>query len=164
MKSFWGGWNDNMRRTDCKSAGGKAAGPGKPFAPGSMLVPYGHIMVPPTCPPELDLPADEFADSHGNSICRVALAPGSNLFRHDAIVAVSSKPDNHGLGAAPLAPGDLPPAMLRYTLPSRYCDSDKLVNFAWEKFGRVEHGWPRVQAISGWIHENIEYRYLSGRS
>jgi transglutaminase-like putative cysteine protease len=38
------------------------------------------------------------------------------------------------------------------------------VNFAWEKFGAVEHGWPRVQAISKWIHENIEYRYLSGRS
>jgi transglutaminase-like putative cysteine protease len=112
-----------------------------------------------------NLPADEFTDSHGNSICRVALAPGSNLFRHDAIVAVSSKPDNHGMGgAAPLAPGDLPPAVLRYTLPSRYCDSDKLVNFAWEKFGQVEHGWPRVQAISRWIHDNIEYRYLSGRS
>ena len=34
------------------------------------------------------------------------------------------------------APDDLPPDLLRYTLPSRYCDSDKLVNFAWEKFGR----------------------------
>jgi transglutaminase-like putative cysteine protease len=57
----------------------------------------------------------------------------------------------------------VPASVLRYTLPSRYCDSDKLVNFAWEKFGKVEHGWPRVQAISRWIHENIEYRYLSGR-
>jgi len=37
------------------------------------------------------------------------------------------------------------------------------VNFAWEKFGAVEHGWTRVQAISQWLHDNIEYRYLSGR-
>jgi len=28
----------------------------------------------------------------------------------------------------------------------------------------VEHGWPRVQAISQWLHDNIEYRYMSGRA
>ena len=112
-----------------------------------------------------DLHSDEFTDSHGNAYFRVPLELGSNYFRHDAIVAVSSKPDNYGLPiAVPEDPGSLPLALLRYTLPSRYCDSDKLVNFVWEKFGAVEHGWPRVQAISKWIHENIEYRYLSGRS
>ena len=112
-----------------------------------------------------NMPAEEFKDSHGNAVWRVSLAPGTNCFRHDAIVAISSRPDNHDLViAAPLAPFDLPPALLRYTLPSRYCDSDKLVNFAWEKFGKVEHGWPRVQAISQWVHDNIEYRYLSGRA
>jgi transglutaminase-like putative cysteine protease len=111
-----------------------------------------------------NLPAREFTDSHGNSVWRVTLAPGSNCFRHDAIVAVSSQPDNGDLPyAAPLAPGDLPPELLRYTLPSRYCDSDKLTNFAWQNFGQVEHGLPRVDAISRWLHENIEYRYMSGR-
>lgn len=110
------------------------------------------------------LPATAFTDSHGNAVWRVKLAPGTNCFRHDAIIVTSSQPDNHGLAAAPpLAPGDLPPSLLRYTLPSRYCDSDKLANFAWKKFGQVEHGWPRVQAISQWVHTNIEYRYLSGR-
>jgi len=112
-----------------------------------------------------DLPAADFVDSHGNRVCRVALRSGANYFRHDAIVAVSSRPDNHGLVAVtPQAPGDLPAPLLRYTLPSRYCDSDRLTDFAWEKFGQVEHGLPRVEAISRWIHENIEYRYLSGRS
>ena len=111
------------------------------------------------------LPAEEFTDSHGNSVARVRLAPGMNYFRHDAIVAVSSHPDNHGLPAAtPQGPAELPPAVLRYALPSRYCDSDKLGNFAWEKFGQIEHGLPRVTAISKWIHDNIEYRYLSGRA
>jgi len=112
-----------------------------------------------------DLPNDEFTDVHGNPFCRVALAMGSNFFRHDAIVAVSRNPDNHDYaGEEPVAPSGLPPDLLRYTLPSRYCDSDKLVNFAWEKFGSVRHGWPRVQAISRWVHDNIEYRYLSGRA
>jgi transglutaminase-like putative cysteine protease len=109
--------------------------------------------------------AEDFVDSHGNHVCRVALAPGTNCFRHDAIVAVPSQPDNHGLVAtSPQLPGDLPAALLRYTLPSRYCDSDKLTDFAWQQFGQIEHGMPRVQAISRWLHENIEYRYLSGRS
>jgi transglutaminase-like putative cysteine protease len=111
------------------------------------------------------LPAEAFKDSHGNPMWRVLLAPGTNCFRHDAIVAVSSRPDNYDLPRGlPQAPGQLPPDVLRYTLPSRYCDSDKLANFAWEKFGQVEHGLPRVNAISQWVHDNIEYRYLSGQA
>lgn len=111
-----------------------------------------------------NLPADEFVDSHGNHVCRVTLASGTNCVRHDALVAVSSQPDNHGIVAGPTeAPGELPVGLLRYTLPSRYCDSDKLTDFAWERFGHVEHGLPRVQAISQWIHNNIEYRHMSGR-
>ncbi|MDH3206123.1 MAG: transglutaminase family protein [Gemmatimonadota bacterium] len=111
-----------------------------------------------------DLPHKKFTDSHGNRVCQVRLSPGTNSLRHDAIVAVIAQPDNAGLvPSPPVAPDELPPEILRYTLPSRYCDSDKLANFAWEKFGTVEHGWPRVQAISQWVHDNIEYRYLSGR-
>jgi transglutaminase-like putative cysteine protease len=111
------------------------------------------------------LPAESFNDSHGNRVWRVKLARGANYFRHDAIVATTSLPDNHHLPAAsPLAPSELPVGLLRYTLPSRYCDSDKLAKFAWDKFGTVEHGLPRVAAISLWLHENIEYRHLSGRA
>ena len=111
-----------------------------------------------------DLRSDTFADSHGNSVIRVALPPGRHEMRHDALVRTHAQPDNHDLmNTAPLSPGDLPPGVLRYTLPSRYCDSDKLGKFAWDHFGPIEHGWPRVQAISRWIHENIEYRYLSGQ-
>jgi transglutaminase-like putative cysteine protease len=112
-----------------------------------------------------NLPAEEFIDSHGNCVCRVTLAPGTNCFRHDAIVAASAQPDNYNLVASvPQAPGDLPAELLRYTLPSRYCDSDKLIDFAWREFGHIEHGMPRAQAISHWVHNNIEYRYLSGRT
>lgn len=110
-----------------------------------------------------NLPSSSFTDSHGNLVWRVNLAPGDNYIRHDAIVAITSQPDNAHLPASlPVPPHDLPPAVLRYTLPSRYCDSDKLTNFAWEKFGRIENGLPRVTAISQWLHDNIEYRYMSG--
>jgi len=112
------------------------------------------------------LPAEKFIDDHGNPVLRITLAPGENFFRHDAIIATTARPDNFGLptDARPLSPDELPSELLRYVLPSRYCDSDKLADFAWEKFGHIEHGLPRVEAISLWLHENIEYRYYSGRA
>jgi transglutaminase-like putative cysteine protease len=92
------------------------------------------------------------------------LMPGRNEIRHDALVAVSSLPDSREISGQLLPVGQLPYELLRYTLPSRYCDSDKLLNFAWNLFGQVPHGLPRVQAICDWVHNNIEYRYMSGRS
>jgi transglutaminase-like putative cysteine protease len=111
-----------------------------------------------------NLPSEQFLDSHGNNVYRVKLAPGSNFFRHDAIMTLSSLPDNHDLTVTtPDFPEYLPEDVLRYILPSRYCDSDKLIDFAWKNFGQIQHGWPRVQAISEWVHNNIEYRFMSGR-
>lgn len=110
------------------------------------------------------VPFDEFPDVHGNQVVRLSLSSGANVIAHDALVSVSSRSDNHELvGLEPVTPDKLPSELLRYTMPSRYCDSDKLTNFAWEHFGQIEHGWPRVQAISLWLHKNIEYRYMSGR-
>lgn len=111
-----------------------------------------------------DLPSEEFADGHGNILHRVALTPGRHEIRHDALVAVSSLPDRHDLvDASPVSPQLVPPALLRYTLPSRYCDSDRLTDFAWQQFGQFEQGLPRVLAICDWLHRNVEYRYGSGR-
>jgi transglutaminase-like putative cysteine protease len=112
----------------------------------------------------IGLPSYEFQDSHGNITYRSMLMPGRNEIRHDAIVAVSSLPDSRDVLCQILPVGQLPFETLRYTLPSRYCDSDKLMNFAWTQFGHIPHGLPRVQAICDWVHTNIEYRYLSGRA
>jgi len=108
-------------------------------------------------------PAYEFQDSHGNTTYRATLMPGRNEISHDALVAVSSMPDSREITGQILPVGQLPHEVLRYTLPSRYCDSDKLMNFAWELFGKTTQGLQRVQAICDWVHNNIEYRTLSGR-
>lgn len=108
-------------------------------------------------------PSCEFLDSHGNLTYRAMLMPGRNEIRHDALVAVSSMPDSREIVGPVLPVEQLPSELLRYTLPSRYCDSDKLMNFAWDHFGEIEHGLPRVEAISDWVHDNIEYRFGSGR-
>jgi len=112
----------------------------------------------------IGLPSYEFQDSHGNITYRSTLMPGRKEIRHDALVAVSSLPDSRAVQESMVPVGQLPSELLRYTLPSRYCDSDKLLNFAWNQFGQITHGLPRVQAICDWVHNNIEYRFLSGRS
>jgi len=109
-------------------------------------------------------PAYEFQDSHNNIVYRSTLMPGRNEIRHDALVAISSLPDSREVMGPILPVGQIPFEWLRYTLPSRYCDSDKLMNFAWNQFGQVPQGLPRVQAICDWVHNNIEYRTYSGRS
>jgi len=110
------------------------------------------------------LSPEEFEDVHGNIVHRTTLRPGLNEFHHDALVSVSSLPDTLDRSGEPLAVDELPAELLRYTLPSRYCDSDKLLDFAWRNFGHIPHGFTRVQAISDWVHHNIEYRHGSGRS
>ncbi len=112
----------------------------------------------------IGLPSYEFQDSHGNITYRSMLVPGRNEIRHDALVAVASLPDSREVLGQIQPVGQLPFELLRYTLPSRYCDSDKLMNFAWNQFGQITHGLPRVQAICDWVHHNIEYRFLSGRA
>ena len=110
-----------------------------------------------------NLPAEEFEDAHGNVVHRLILQPGRNDIRHDAIVAVPSFADNHDFGPGPaVSPAALPPGLLRYTLPSRYCDSDKLLAFAWETFGSLPPGRTQVEAVCDWVHANIEYRFGSG--
>ena len=108
-------------------------------------------------------PAYEFLDSHGNLTWRSVMMPGRNEIRHDALVAVSSLPDYCPESTPVPSVDQLPADVLRYTLPSRYCDSDKLRDFAWNHFGLVPHGIQRVKAICDWVHHNIEYRFGSGR-
>lgn len=104
----------------------------------------------------------EFEDEHGNIAYRMVLRPGQNVIRHDAIVRVPSVREDAFRAAGAVAPHELPPSVLRYTLPSRYADSDKIKDFAWSRFGQVQNGLERVQAICDWTHQNIEYRTLSG--
>jgi transglutaminase-like putative cysteine protease len=111
-----------------------------------------------------DLPSYDFEDAHGNLTDRAVLQAGENVIHHDALVEVSSLPDNFEPPGPPTPVYQLPPNVLRYTLPSRYCDSDKLLNFAWKHFGHIENGLDRVYAICNWVHHNVEYRFGAGRS
>ena len=90
-------------------------------------------------------------DSHGNSVIRTVLEPGLALVTYDAIVAVprnadlpESAWDDDGRKTS------LPLVILRYSLPSRYCESDKLGAFASQLFGDYPKGLATAQAICEW--------------
>jgi len=107
--------------------------------------------------------SETFTDAEGNLTYRVILGLGLNKIRHDALIDVTDQTDRcDNPGDAP-AVATLQPELLRYLLPSRYCDSDRLFAFAKEKFGNILDAGERVQAISDWVHNNIEYRFGSGR-
>ena len=104
-----------------------------------------------------------WADSHGNSVVRTLLGPGATEIRYDTIVLVPDSLDQP-VPHAGADTGDpfLPLDVLRYTLPSRYCESDKLGTMAASLFGHLRSGRDTAQAICNWTHHNIEYRYGSG--
>ena len=109
-----------------------------------------------------NLPSTEETDSHGNIVDRVVLRPGVNTIRHDALISVSSLPETVPDYEMAESVENIPGHYLRYTLPSRYCDSDKLMNFASERFSFLPPGGPTIRGIVDWLHKNIEYRYGSG--
>ncbi|RZL00012.1 MAG: transglutaminase family protein [Pedobacter sp.] len=51
----------------------------------------------------------------------------------------------------------MPASALSYLNPSRYCQSDKLYKFAYNKFGRIGNAFEKVMAIRDWIYNNVEY-------
>ena len=63
---------------------------------------------------------------------------------------------------APEVPaGRLPDHTLIYTLPSRYCLPDVLAGEAWTRFGGLEPGYKRVQAICDHVNGHLTFRYGS---
>ncbi len=104
----------------------------------------------------------EYADVHGNLVRRFELPVGRTTVRHDAFITMPAVPENPDPRDGALLAGEMSADLLRYTLPSRYCDSDRLMDFAFAEFGQVPQGLPRVVAICDWVHEHIEYRWGSG--
>jgi transglutaminase-like putative cysteine protease len=100
----------------------------------------------------------EFIDGHGNRAHRLTLQPGTSVVRYEGTAVVPSDGDPVRADARQIPPEELPNHLLRFTLPSRYAETDKLLAFAWETFSHVPRGWPRARAICDWVHDNVEYR------
>ena len=108
---------------------------------------------------EPSVPVDEYADLYGNPVKRLVMPVGDLSLRYDAVVSVPDEPDPDASAAPQLAVDDIPGELLHFTLPSRYCLSDRLMSMAWELFGDIPPSGARVQAICDWVHGNITFQY-----
>ena len=97
----------------------------------------------------------------GNRYRRLALPVGEVTIRYEAQIDLDPQISNPG-GIEQIAVAHLPLEMMNHLYPSRYCQSDKLMRYAWRKFGAMVGGHDRVTAICNWIYENVDY--LSGSS
>ena len=98
-----------------------------------------------------------FVDHFGNRCQRVTLLPGHSGLRYEAQAVVPREADIVNSQARLVPPEELPDHLLRYTLPSRYAETDVLLGFAWEKFAHVPAGWERARAICDWVHDEVKY-------
>lgn len=52
---------------------------------------------------------------------------------------------------------NLPPEVLVYLLPSRFCPADLFTELAEQQFGNQQKGYLRALAISDWVHDHMGY-------
>lgn len=96
-----------------------------------------------------------FDERNGNRFVRLD-APRCRLsVNYNAKVELISWPVPLHLNEALVT--DVPDDVLRYLMPSRYCESDLLSRVAQQMFGHLPHGLSRVRAIENWIHTSINY-------
>ncbi|MDN5571505.1 MAG: transglutaminase family protein [Propionibacteriaceae bacterium] len=105
-----------------------------------------------------DIEMTDYTDLYGNVGKRFILPAGESVYRYRAIVKVPDALDEADLDAPQTPIEELPDEALPFLLPSRYCQSDVLSRDAWTLFGDLEPGYRRVQAISDFVHERVQYR------
>jgi len=109
---------------------------------------------------------EEYLDSFGNHCGRINVPVGTDTVRisNDAVIRDSGELDEIDVEARQREPTELPFSTLQFLLPSRYCEVDsELLPFAWNRFGSTAPGWPRVQAIVGFVHEHLSFDYKTAR-
>jgi len=99
----------------------------------------------------------------GNRYMRVRALPGELKLKYAATVDLAHhRADPAELGEVPVY--RLPPEVIGYIYPSRYCQSDRLVRLAINEFGKLRQGYGRVQAIRDWVQSRVTFTPNSSNS
>ena len=109
------------------------------------------------------LPVTRYTDAFGNICTRLVAPAGPIEIATDALVADSGAPDVVEPAAREHEIGELPHDALVFLLASRYCETERLMNAAWSRFGTTPAGWPRVQAICDFVHSYVRFGYQHAR-
>ena len=106
---------------------------------------------------------EEYLDGFGNLCSRLAVPAGELHLHGTTLIEDSGEPDAAGENAEELPVVKLPTETLQFLLASRYCEVDLLSPVAYDLFGAVKPGWPRVMAICDWVHQKVEFGYHFAR-
>jgi transglutaminase-like putative cysteine protease len=91
-----------------------------------------------------------------NRLIRMRVTTGPVEIRYDAIVDIDHRLDDPAtLRETPIS--ELPFEVLPYLTPSRYCESDRLMEFAMREFGTLPWGYSRVVAIKEWVRNHVRF-------
>lgn len=123
----------------------------------------GDLERPDLLATDPEVAVDSYRDGFGNQ-CRRLVAPAGRLsVSTDGVIRDAGLCDPVDPSAGQHAVEDLPAEVIAYLLPSRYCESDLLAEFAWERFGPVAPGWERVRAICDFVHHHVRFGYEHSR-
>ena len=100
-----------------------------------------------------------YTDGFGNRCQRLLAPAGALILEGDAIVACDDTVDPCHPDAAEVPVAQLPADTLVHLMGSRYCETDRLSQFAWDRFGTIAPGWNRVQAVVDFVHSHIGFDY-----
>jgi transglutaminase-like putative cysteine protease len=108
-----------------------------------------------------DQPIDAwgYTDGFGNACTRIVAPPGLTTISSEFVIYDGGEPDVIPRNAIQHEIKDLPDDVLVFLLGSRYCDTDRLGDFAWSQFSSTPLGWPRVEAIRDYVHDHIAFDY-----
>lgn len=109
------------------------------------------------------VPITQYRDSFGNWCSRIVAPAGRMRLAGDGIVRDSGVPDIVAWSAPQQAVEDLPAETISFLLGSRYCETDRLSDIAWQLFGNGPMGWGRVQAVCDFVHRHIAFGYQYAR-
>ncbi|MFT3952969.1 MAG: transglutaminase family protein [Piscinibacter sp.] len=109
------------------------------------------------------VPVSDYQDQFGN-LCRRMVAPAGGIrLEVDGTVRDDGLPDAMPPDGDQLPPEKLPDDVLVYLLGSRYCETDRLNAVAWQRFGHIQGGRARVQAICDFVHGHMAFNYALAR-
>jgi transglutaminase-like putative cysteine protease len=123
----------------------------------------GDLLEPDVLQIEPALATEKYLDSFGNDCVRF-MAPAGYLRLHNStLIRDSGELDAEDPNAEEHPVEELPHEVLRFLLPSRYCEVDLLTGTAADLFGHLPHGWSRVQAIISWVYQKVTFGYAFAR-
>lgn len=111
-----------------------------------------------------DVPTSTYRDLYGNRCRRLVAPTGDLMIWGDATIEDHGRPDPVLPMVREVPVPELPDDCIIHLLGSRYCETDRLSQTAWDLFGHLPPGWSRVQAICDFVHHHIRFDYMQARS